>query len=56
MPIAPFLTEANKSGTSLFYFHFDKSLIPTKEQMEELFALEDVLMIGYPNGIWDEVE
>jgi hypothetical protein len=55
MPIAPFISEANKRGTRLFYIPFDKSLLPTKQQLLDLSALEDILMIGYPNGIWDSI-
>jgi hypothetical protein len=29
------------------------SIIPTEEQLEQLGAVEDVLMVGYPNGLWD---
>ncbi len=55
MPLAPYINEANKRGEKLFYIPFGKDLLPTKEQKEELTALEDVLMIGYPNGIWDSI-
>lgn len=36
-----------------FYRTFNNSLIPNREQLEELDAVEDILMIGYPNGLWD---
>jgi len=55
MPIAPFLTEANNRGEKLFYISLDKSLIPTAQQISEFSALEEILMVGYPNGIWDNV-
>lgn len=55
MPIAPFLTEANKRGEKLFYISLDKSLIPTCQQLSDFSALEEILMVGYPNGIWDNV-
>lgn len=55
MPIAPFLTEAQNRGERLFYVSLDKSVIPTAQQLSDLSALEDILMIGYPNGIWDHV-
>lgn len=55
MPIAPFVNEANKRGDKLFYIPFTKNLLPTEKHKEELTALEEVLMIGYPNGIWDSV-
>lgn len=55
MPIAPFINEAEKKGDKLFYIPFTKDLLPTEKHKEELCALEDILMIGYPNGIWDSV-
>ena len=55
MPIAPFIIEATRSGEKLFYIPFTKDLLPTEKHKEELCAIEDVLMIGYPNGIWDSI-
>lgn len=55
MPIAPFVNEAAKRGDKLFYIPFTKDLLPTEKHKDELSAIEDVLMIGYPNGIWDSV-
>lgn len=53
MPIAPFLNAAKSRGQRIFYIPLDKSLIPSDTQLGELSALEDVVMVGYPNGIWD---
>lgn len=53
MPIAPFLNAAESRGQRIFYISLDKSLIPSGTQLEELSALEDIVMVGYPNGIWD---
>lgn len=53
MPIAAFLTEATKKGERLFYIPLDKTLLPKKEQLEDFSALEEIIMIGYPNGLWD---
>jgi hypothetical protein len=55
MPLAPVLNYAKQKGVNLFYRVFDKSIIATTEQKSEFTALEDVIMIGYPNGIWDYV-
>ncbi len=55
MPIAPFLREAAKQKLKPFYISLDKSLIPSVEQLASLSALEEILMIGYPNGIWDSI-
>lgn len=55
LPIASIHTAAEQQGKTLFYVSLDKSLIPTVAEREDLTALEDIIMIGYPNGIWDEV-
>lgn len=55
MPIAPLLVEANQKGFRPFYIPLSKDIIPTDEQLKELTAVEDILMVGYPIGIWDTV-
>lgn len=55
MPIAPLLKEATEAGQQFFYTALDKSTIPTDEELSKLTALEEVIMIDYPNGIWDKV-
>ena len=55
LPINPLLEAANKMGSPLFYRCLDNSLIPSKTQITDLDATEDIIMIGYPNGLWDSV-
>lgn len=55
MPIAPLLYEATLNNILFFFIMIDQSLIPNEEELAELTALEDIVMIGYPNGIWDSV-
>lgn len=55
IPVGPIINTARDKGQSLFYIPLDMSLIPSKSQLEDLSAMEDIVMIGYPNGIWDEV-
>jgi len=55
MPLAPVINSATQQGQNLFYQVFDKSLLPTAEQKIDFDVLEDILMVGYPNGIWDSV-
>jgi hypothetical protein len=55
MPLAPVVNLAKQQGHDLFYKSFDKSLIPNQSQLNGLDALEEILMVGYPNGIWDSV-
>lgn len=54
MPIAPLLRLAEEQGKKFFFITLDKSLFPTIEDYDSLFGMDDVTMIGYPNGIWDE--
>lgn len=53
MPIAHLLQDAERKGKLLGLIQLDSSLLPSEQQTAELTALEDVIMIGYPNGIWD---
>lgn len=55
MPIAPIINEANQKGFKPFYIPITKELIPSDLQLRDLTAVEDILMIGYPIGIFDVV-
>jgi hypothetical protein len=55
MPIAPLLEASNREKKRLFYISLDKSLIPSKAEYEDMVLIEDITMVGYPNGIWDSV-
>ena len=54
-PLLPLLGFMGHSGPNVFFRTFDNSLIPNSKQIEELDAVEDVIMVGYPNGLWDSV-
>ena len=53
-PLAPLLRSAETQNIPLFYITLDDSLIPNNEIVNSLGGLEDITMIGYPNGIWDK--
>src|SRR5690606_22543078 len=53
LPIASILTQLEKNNQKIFYIPLVKELIPTKEIIEDTTAIEEILMVGYPNGIWD---
>lgn len=38
-----------------YFLPVDKERVATPAVLTELTAVEDILMIGYPNGLWDEV-
>ena len=54
MPIAPLLRDALATNTKFFFATLDKSLIPTSEEIGDMLGLENVMMVGYPNGLWDK--
>ena len=42
-----------KTSKAAFYMAIDESIIPSKMQLESLSALEELVMVGYPIGLWD---
>ncbi len=55
MPIAPLLQAAEGRNVKFFFTSLDQTLIPTASDIEDMVGLENVTMVGYPNGLWDEV-
>jgi V8-like Glu-specific endopeptidase len=55
LPIAGVLQHVQALRKQIFFIALDKSLVPSATELEQLTALEDIIMIGYPNGIWDKV-
>ena len=41
------------TGKSVFYIANDDSIVATTEKLCELSALEELVMVGYPIGLWD---
>jgi hypothetical protein len=53
-PFAPILKSIHNQGGSIFFKAIPNNLVPNEETLKELDAIEEVLFIGYPCGIWDE--
>lgn len=53
MPLGPILQEIEKLGKRVFFRAITHDLVPNSEQYKDLDAVEDVIFIGYPNGIFD---
>ncbi len=51
--VAPLGGFFNELKTKIYFQYISQANIPTVEQAEELDALEEIIFIGYPNGIWD---
>jgi len=54
MPIASLLSQAASNGHKFFINPFNSSLLPTDDDIAEFAGMEKIVMVGYPNGIWDE--
>ncbi|WP_374165255.1 serine protease [Arcticibacter sp. MXS-1] len=54
MPIAQIIKSLNASGINVFYTALDASLVPNESQLRHFQTVEDVIMVGYPNGLWDQ--
>jgi hypothetical protein len=52
-PIAPLLSAAKAAGKKVFFLPLNEALIPSDDVLATLGGIEDITMIGYPNGIWD---
>jgi V8-like Glu-specific endopeptidase len=53
LPLTPFLTHLQGDGKRPFFIGLDQSIIPTGEGFRSLTPVEDVLIVGYPDGISD---
>jgi hypothetical protein len=54
MNISSILNKISQEGNRVFIRTIPLEFIPTKEDIEELDALENILFIGYPIGIYDK--
>ena len=52
-PLSPLLNQLAQQGKKPFIVGLDQSLIPTEDGYHALTPLEDVLIVGYPDGISD---
>lgn len=44
-----------ETGKEIFYLPLPESLMWTYSDLTNLSAMEDVVMVGYPIGLWDEI-
>lgn len=54
LPIAQFFSRITSQGKIPFFPGLNESMIPSEEIVKSLSSIENVIMIGYPNGIWDQ--
>ena len=56
MPVNPIIQSfQERLGKRIFYRAFDNTIIPTIQQLQDVDIAENILMIGYPNGLWDAI-
>lgn len=54
IPFGYIEAELSKENIGIYYVATEESRIPNQTQLSELKSIEDVIMIGYPNGLFDE--
>ncbi len=55
IPMRPLEQAARDQGVELYYQVIDSRLAPDAAALRALDALEEVLFVGYPSGVWDQV-
>jgi len=53
MPINVFVNELEKKGIKPFITFLEFNIIPTESDISEMTGFEKIVMVGYPNGLWD---
>lgn len=43
-----------QTGKDVFYIAIDETILSSQKMLEELSALEELVMVGYPIGLWDK--
>lgn len=54
IPVGFLFGESGNHASKYYYIALDESLIPSPDDMSQYLTVEDIIMVGYPNGIWDE--
>jgi S1-C subfamily serine protease len=54
VPLGGILTQLEQGGRPVFFRSISPNFVPTRESIEELGAIEDVIFIGYPSGLYDQ--
>lgn len=54
MPLTPLLGMMLTDSQIPYYRTIPLELIPSEDVLKEIDAIEDIIFIGYPKGLWDE--
>lgn len=52
-PLVPIISEIKKLDVEIFYRSIPKSFVPSEEALKHVDAIEEIIFVGYPIGIWD---
>lgn len=55
LPIGNIINSLPKESPKPYMIALNNSQIPNQSQLNELNAVEEVLMVGYPNSLWDKI-
>jgi hypothetical protein len=55
LPFLPVQESLSKRGKQVYRKAFTQSNIPSKEALGNLLPNEEIMMVGYPTSLWDEV-
>lgn len=55
MRMMPIITEIREEGKVPYFTRIEHGTIPSEEEWRNFIPTEDILMIGYPNGLWDKI-
>jgi V8-like Glu-specific endopeptidase len=55
IPVALLNDSLKKIHRTLYYDIFAQTAIPSQDINNKMLAIEEVYMVGYPNGLWDKV-
>lgn len=54
MPVGALYEKAERSGRPIYFMPLEMALVPSGEEFLNYCPLEEIVMVGYPNGIWDD--
>ena len=55
IPLRPLEQAARDQGVELYYHAIDSHLAPDASVLRALDAMEQIIFVGYPSGVWDQV-
>lgn len=55
IPLATTFNNLTNNNVSLFYRTIDQNMLPKQEQVKDFSSIEDICFVGYPSGLYDEI-